>query len=121
MFPGFGYPEQFGHPHRPLDEPGQEPEGHPGGGGGRSFFYSSSVSETIVRLPDGSVERRRTERLPDGTEKTTVSRTGPDGNPEGSPGGRPQLQQGPDDLLTRDSETTEFLFQKFFGGGGSRN
>ena len=47
-----------------------------------AFSFGSSVSESVVQMPDGSMERRRTERLSDGTERTTVTKRTADSGEE---------------------------------------
>lgn len=138
-FPGFGYPEQFGHPQ------------NPGGPGARSesFSFGSSMTRRVIQLPDGSVEEHSSARESDGTERVTVTRRlgdhsqtettlrHPDGTEErtvsGSEdfekvwadrrGGEPEADPRPSDgleLWKRDRQSTDSsIFDKFFGTGRS--
>jgi len=58
---------------------GSELDQMPGGGGGVKFF-SSSVSESTVRGPDGALETTRTVRSSDGREEVTVTKRLADGS-----------------------------------------
>merc|ERR1711971_1081511 len=51
-----------------------------GGGGGGVKFFSSSVSESTVRGPDGGLETTRTVRSSDGREEVTVTKRLADGS-----------------------------------------
>jgi len=55
-------------------------EQNPGGGGGGVKFFSSSVSESTVRGPDGGFETTRTVRSSDGREEVTVTKRLADGS-----------------------------------------
>merc|ERR1711974_582935 len=57
---------------------GSELEQKPGGGGVK--FFSSSVSESTVRGPDGALETTRTVRSSDGREEVTVTKRLADGS-----------------------------------------
>jgi len=58
---------------------GPELDQKPGGGGGVKFF-SSSVSESTVRGPDGALETTRTVRSSDGREEVTMTKRLADGS-----------------------------------------
>ncbi|KAM3858371.1 HCLS1-associated protein X-1 [Diretmus argenteus] len=80
----------------------------------RSFFQSVTVTKVVK--PDGTVEERRTVRDGQGNEKTTVTRSGHPGTPEGHDGQSgpvtpPGVQRPFCDMQDDDS-----LFSKFFGG-----
>merc|ERR1712192_157542 len=55
-------------------------EQSPGGGCGGVKFFSSSVSESTVRGPDGGLETTRTVRSSDGREEVTVTKRLADGS-----------------------------------------
>jgi len=55
-------------------------EQRPGGGGSGVKFFSSSVSESTVRGPDGGLETTRTVRSSDGREEVTVTKRLADGS-----------------------------------------
>jgi len=55
-------------------------EQSPGGGGGGVKFFSSSVSESTVRGPDGGLETTRIVRNSDGREEVTVTKRLADGS-----------------------------------------
>jgi len=58
---------------------GSQTDQKPGDGGGVKFF-SSSVSESTVRGPDGALETTRTVRSSDGREEVTVTKRLADGS-----------------------------------------
>jgi len=59
---------------------GNQDQSPGGGGGGGVKFFSSSVSESTVRGPDGGLETTRTVRSSDGREEVTVTKRLPDGS-----------------------------------------
>ncbi len=99
--------------------------------GPRSFFHSSSSSTSVVRLPDGSVEKTTSVRNGDGSEETRVCKTDRCGNTccrtrtrardgtvterEEQSTGAPSIQQDDShDMLSKERITTQSLFDKFF-------